>query len=130
MKNNIDLTKELGELLGFVANMATAIRMNSAYSPINLENRAVDVMWLADSLHNFDSISLAVLEGQPEHIHSMTTSLISTYKWYMNPTNVDSYRGNPNDTFERWKHLVSLEKGVEILQIIADKTLISQDMAR
>lgn len=130
MKNNIDLTKELGELLGFIANMATAIRMNSAYSHVNTGNRDVDVMWLADSLHNFDSISSAILEGQQERIHFMTTSIISTYKWYMNPTNVDSYRGNPKNTFERWKHLVSLEKGIEILQTIAAKTLIAQDVTQ
>jgi len=61
-KQSIDFLSEIGRLLIWISDVATAIRMNSAYSNIHLQKArepgkvnqiAHDVMWLSDALHNF-----------------------------------------------------------------------------
>lgn len=62
LEPHIDFTAELAQVLDYVSRVAIAIRMNSRYAnaPLTLET-SENVMWLSDSLHNFDRIGNAIL---------------------------------------------------------------------
>jgi hypothetical protein len=66
----IDLTSELAKLLIHTGNLATAIRHYSAYTMSRFQHpdAPYHIMWLSDSLHNFNSLGATILEGEPQRI--------------------------------------------------------------
>ncbi|MBO9761788.1 hypothetical protein J7405_19995, partial [Xanthomonas phaseoli pv. manihotis] len=66
----INYTDELANLVRFTGNTALAIRQYSPYrADTTLASRTVarDVMWLSDSLHNFEAIGRSVLQANHAH---------------------------------------------------------------
>lgn len=122
----LNLTKELSQLLIYVGNVAIAIRMNSAYNgdSIHNPNTPYDVMWLSDSLHNFDVLGEAIEQGNPEKIDRACGKilfLINNQYTKILPEFVGQLKGNPPETFERYNRYVDLNKAAEILNRIREK---------
>lgn len=59
---NINLTKELSQLLIFTSRVAVAIRLYSNYGDPNDPNGPEDVRVLSDCLHNFNYLSSGIIE--------------------------------------------------------------------
>ena len=113
---------EQAKLLSFVAKMAVAIRMNSPYSAVHQDcsTAPTDVMWLADSLHNFDVLGRAIEAGKSDGITFACNHLIEMYEDYLQDGNPS--RPNPaRASFSRWGHLVDLGEALEIFQAIKAK---------
>lgn len=128
---DLNLTPELAELTIFTANVATAIRMNTAYNgdPRQMPHSAEDSMWFSYCLHNLDSLGKAILQGNRERIVETCEVLISNYNWYLSvePGKAGIINGvncNPSASFERHKKLISLEQGKNILCKIVIKTRV------
>jgi len=119
---DLDLTEELARLINFTAQVAVAIRLNSAYSPPskNNPNTPIDVMWLSDSLHNFNSLGDAVVRRNKNAILRACISLERNYAWFVSP-DVTGCKGIPHETFARYSDLVNLNEAVEIFSRIRVK---------
>lgn len=117
-----DFSHELAALLEHVAHTAIAIRQHSAYarakpSP-DTQQKYYDLLWLADSLHNLDSLGRAIMEEKPDRIIYACDQLTSLYKRY------DTENTNSKDTFERAKKYgISLSHAIEIFQEIKLKAI-------
>lgn len=122
----IDLTNELAKLLNFVSSVAIALRMNSAYSPVSSSNpdKDEDIMWLSDSLHNFDSLARAIETGDSKVIHSAALGLADTFNTYLNPKPNSYPKSDPRDTFKKWEREVSIPYVIRVLKSIAAKTSV------
>lgn len=110
---------ELCRLLSFVATVASAIRMNSAYNSrsANSPHVAHDVMWLSDSLHNLGILADAIRAANPATIDFACDGLISSYERYM----TDSTGKNSKATFDRNLDRLNLNEGLDIFRAIRDK---------
>lgn len=119
----IDLTSELARLLQFTANVATAIRMYSAYNQSGEQHVDApnDLMWLADSLHNFDMLGRAILAGRPANILFACDTLLKTYQGYQEVFPGSTRQARP--TFERNAHRVELKEAMEIFSGVREKIL-------
>lgn len=117
----LDLTPELTRLLNFTASVAIAIRMNSAYNSQSAHspNTPHDVMWLADSLHNFDMLGRAIESGEATNIEFACDQLLRAYESY---TRTDTgLKSEPNATFERNAQRVTLKEAQDIFRDIKTK---------
>lgn len=119
----IDLTSELAKLLKFTADVARAIRMYSAYnqSGARHEDAPNDLMWLADSLHNFDMLGRAITEGSPANVVFACDALLKAYQGYQ-----EVFPGSdrqPKPTFDRNAHRVELKEAMAIFSDIRAKVL-------
>ncbi|HEY5800116.1 MAG TPA: hypothetical protein VIT92_07840 [Burkholderiaceae bacterium] len=114
-----ELQAELAKLLQYVAGVATAIRMNSMYSP---EYRATatssrDVMWLSESLYNFDQLGRAILIGDREVIGAACDHLIQVYARYKTDTSGHDSKA----TFDRYSAYFSLDDALDLIRAIKTK---------
>lgn len=126
----LDFTEELGQLLKFTGETATAIRMYSAYSggspsdylnvPHDREREAVDLMFLADSLHHFSSLGLALQESDPARLVEVCDELLHNFSHY-DTERPEFGKRQPKPTFERWRHLVDLTTVREAVAGIRNK---------
>ena len=120
--NELNLTRELARLLNFTADVATAIRMYSAYNQggHEHENAPLDLMWLSDCLHGFDRLGRAILEKNPTNIVSACDSLLTSYESYqvLNPIYGDR---NAKPSFDRNANMFSLNEGIDIFTDIKAK---------
>lgn len=83
---NDGTSAQLGRLLNFVADMATAIRLNSAYRGVQTgpdEQASLDVMWLSDSLHNFNQLGRALEGGDVALVIGACEALKSYYELFI-----------------------------------------------
>jgi hypothetical protein len=134
MTNSLDFTPELAQLIKFAGRTATAIRMYSAYNPLGYENgffqgrsvdparSPVDLMFLADALHHFESIGIEIERAEPSRIVETCDYLLKIYMQYQVESTHDSHQSKP--TFEFWAHLVNLGAVVEALTRIRNKASI------
>jgi hypothetical protein len=124
MDPSIDFTREFAQLLKFTASVATAIRMYSAYNQgeVQREHAQIDLMFLSDSLHNFDRLGSAVLQGVPANIVTACDSLLETYGTYQFQDSRFGLRQG-KATFDRNAHLVSLPEAVDVFKHIRAKAL-------
>lgn len=110
----IDLTNELARLLKFTADVATAIRMYSAYNQGGTihEDAPTDLMWLSDCLHNFDMLAHAILAGNANNIDAACEMLLKVYERYQ----VESlhYTRQSKPTFDRNAARLSLRDAIAI----------------
>lgn len=119
--NTTNFNPELGKLLVFISNVATAIRMNSAYDSAYQEKNPAysdDVMWLSDSLHTLFLLGNALQEGDLKNIECACEDLIKQYNVYSQ--NDTGYKTEPSPTFAK-QRLFSLEDGIGIFQDIINK---------
>ena len=65
-----DKVEILAELLGFISDIALAIRMSSSYNRASLSNPNTPdaVMALSDMMHNLNMISSAIVKGSNEDL--------------------------------------------------------------
>ncbi|MEM8519525.1 hypothetical protein [Janthinobacterium sp. CAN_S7] len=122
-KLKVDLSTELARLLNFTATVAIAIRMYSAYnsSGARHEDAPNDLMWLSDSLHNFDMLGNAILAGIPENILFACDSLIKALQSYQEVFPGSTRQAKP--TFERNSQRVELKEAIAIFTDIRAKVL-------
>jgi len=118
---------ELGRLLVYIADVATAIRKNSAYNDShsyeNRENLALDVMWLADSLHCLDRLGRALLGAPESEIIEACNSLIGYYQLFTEGPypGTSKLKGDPKASIERYEGLFSPHEAIEIFRAIRSK---------
>jgi hypothetical protein len=132
-----DLTFECGELLKFVSNVAIDIRLYSAYSngiwhdgkgqmfnSLGDPNTPLDLMYLADILHNLWNVGDAIQSGNAEKIIRACAAHIEIFEAYLgkNPAKLcKNMKGNPTDTFQRHKDYVDLEGAIQLFKKIKSK---------
>lgn len=118
----MNFTQVLGRLLRFTADVATAIRLYSAYNQANIDDikqfAPEDILWLSDCLHNFGLLGDAVSGGNVEQINFACDMLTNAYRDY----SIDSqnYRLS-RPSFERNANRFSLQEGIEIFEAIRRK---------
>lgn len=119
----IDLTDELARLLSYTAGVAIAIRLNSAYRSDYKEQNpqhGYDVMWLADSLHNFDMLARAIQESNSAEIARACDMLLSFYAMYTHgPT--EGNKGDPQGSFARHARYANLDEALAVFKAIKAK---------
>lgn len=120
---DLNLTNELAQLITFTADVATAIRMYSAYngSAEYGEDAALDLMWLSDCLHRLDTLAHAILKNRQDGIVSVCDTLIKAYEDYqvINPC----YTRHAKACFERNQGIFSLQQGIDIFKGIRAKVV-------
>lgn len=116
----LNLTPQLGRLLFFISDVATAIRMHTPYNgrydaanPVH----ALDVLYLADSIHNFSMLGRALAGGSVLDIQFSCDLLVRQFARYRQDNQV-SVKGDPKATFERNGDLANLDQGLLILNEI------------
>lgn len=135
----LDLTEELGLLLIYIADVATAIRLHSAYTggnpygalPVELYPTEVppqqqslnDVMWLSDSLHNFDRLGRAIQEQSTTKIVAACDMLIQQYQ-ELYIVGKNGLKSDPKTTFDLHAHLVPLADAIAIFETIKSKAVL------
>jgi hypothetical protein len=113
------LVYALGELFEYIADVAIALRMNSAYnSSAPSEHQLDDVMWLSDSLHNLDGLGMALKEGRM--VEQTINGLISNFNFYLHGDNPHfNYKSSPADTYGRELYSdISPSRAIKILNNI------------
>lgn len=97
-KENLDLTKELSELLICVSNIAVEIRSNSSYVPASIDNPKCfdnDNNCLPDLFHNLTSLSHAILINNRTNITNICDCLMYDFKnIYMHQNAFKKQKGN------------------------------------
>ena len=126
----IDYQQDFGAFLSFVGDVATAIRMNSAYNSeaASEPHTSHDVMWLSDSLHGLHRLGEAISAGDLSAIASACDAQIAIYDGYQ-MVQTARWKSPPHETFERSKRFVSLNQGVAILNSIREKALLAAQSA-
>lgn len=117
MKNDQGFKMAIGEMFTYISDVATAIRMNSAYNQKigNNEFSACDVMWLSDSLHNFNMLGKALIENQD--VKDSVERLISIFRSYMQ----GGSNSDASGTYERWsRYNIHPDQGIKVLEKIRD----------
>ena len=105
----INYTDELASLVLFTGTTALAIRQYSAYrADTTLASRTVarDVMWLSDSMHNFEAIGRNVLQANHAHVAFMAGLLAEQFQEHLqtDPSDPES----PAAAFQRHTQYVDL----------------------
>lgn len=123
----IDVSCELGRLLVYIADVATAIRMNSSYLG-DYESRDqyemwLNVMWLADSLHSLDRLGHALQSDDNKEIVTACDSLLSYYRMFTDGTDSNNLKGDPKTIFDRYGHLCRPGDAMAVFTNIRDKAL-------
>lgn len=126
----IDASPELGRLLVYIADVATAIRMNSAYAG-DYECRdprevGIDVMWLADSLHCFDRLGQALQSGDSKAVATACESLFDYYRTFIDGLEGKGFKGDPKGTFERYARLCNANEARAALDALRLKAVAAQ----
>lgn len=123
----IDVSWELGRLLVHVADVATAIRKNSAYSDFycseNADNLLCDVMWLSDSLHCLDRLGRAIQSGDSKEIVTTCDALLSYYRMFTEGVQGRGTKGDPKASFERYSDLCRPQEAMDVFADIRAKAL-------
>lgn len=90
---NVDLTLELTQLLDFAAGVGVAIRMYSSYAksyPRKVsEQEGIDLMFLADSIHNLPMLTTAIVQKNPSQIIFACDALAGAFNQYL--TDIPKY---------------------------------------
>jgi len=126
----INFSPEMGSLLIWISDVATAIRLNSSYAycdrqrysdekPEKLTQMAHDVMWLSDPLHTLFQLGDALQSGSPHKIIDGCNGLLKQFRFYEKDD--PYYKSNPKDRFERYNKLFKLEEAMQIFTNIKHK---------
>jgi len=115
---DIDVNFELGRLLVYIADVATAIRKNSAYNVEycyeNRENLTLDVMWLSDSLHCLDRLGRAIQVADAEEIIAACDSLIEYYRLFTDGPGNFKCKGDPKGSIGRYSDLFRPQSAISV----------------
>ncbi|MDN7630964.1 hypothetical protein [Burkholderia cenocepacia] len=126
----MDFSAELAKLMIFTGDVATAIRMYSAYSggsPSNYLGRradpqqeSVELMFLADALHHFSRLGDAIQSGSPGHIVAASDGVLRAFSHY-DTERAESGARQPKPTFDTWAHVVHLSDAREAIAGVRNK---------
>ncbi len=125
-----DYSIELAQILEYVAATAIEIRMHSAYArkgqlPERPEAQ-YDLLWLSDSLHNFDMLGRAIGSGSASNVIDACDDLIGMYQRY--GSNDRDY--NSKATFDRVeKKGIRLADAIDVFQAIRAKAIAERDLS-
>lgn len=115
----MDFNKEYGELLIFIGNVATTIRMNSkSYNHSLLEGEKVindRIMYFSDALHNLTDLGNSIISNDPLSIIDSCDNLIQQFTTYKKETSIFD-----NQTNLPYK-LFSLDEAIKIFNDIKEK---------
>lgn len=129
----IDVSWELGRLLICIADVATAIRLNSAYrgdyESLDPHEVGLDVMWLADSLHCLDRLGRAIQSGDSKEIVTVCDALLSYYRMFTDGIDGQGMKGDPKATFERYSRLCRPQEAMAVFADIRGKALSLEGVA-
>jgi hypothetical protein len=119
-----DFATEIAALLQHVADTATAIRMHSAYTRQGTKPEdplaQYDLLWLSDSIHNFDSLGRAIASNEQQQLIDACNELITQYECYGS----DSRGFDSKAAFERARRYgVDLSRVITALCSLRDKTV-------
>lgn len=121
----IDATQELGRLLVYMADVATAIRSNSPYRGdyVSRDPREVglDVMWLSDSLHCLDRLGSAIQAGEAKEIIDACDSLLHYYGIFVDGVHSHRNKGCPKEVMDRYGHLCDPQAAMAVFSQIRAK---------
>ena len=124
---DVSCYEDFGRLLVYIADVATAIRLNSPYRGDYAirDPREVGfaVMWLADSLHCFDRLGRALLSGDVSEIVSACDSLSSYYRMFTDGVRGSGAKGDPKASFKRYGHLCRPTEAMAVFSDIRGKAL-------
>lgn len=127
----IDVSWELGRLLVYVADVATAIRLNSPYGSDykdrDLCEVGFDVLHLSDSLHCLDRLGRAIQSGDSRSIVMTCDALLSHYRTFMEGAQGRGEKGDPKASFERYGHLCRPQEAMAVFTDIRAKALDLED---
>lgn len=117
---------ELGRLLVYIADVATAIRMNSpyngAYQDRDPRDIGLDVMWLSDSLHCLDRLGRAIQSGEPEQIVEACDSLLHYYRMFTDGVPEGArMKGDPKATADRHERYFRVGEAMATVMEIRNK---------
>lgn len=123
----IDMSWELGRLLVYIGDVATAIRMNSPYNGAYLDRDprevGLDVMWLSDSLHSLDRLGHAIQSGEPGAVVEACDALLHYYRMFTDGVPAGTkLKGDPKAAIERYGHLFRPSEAMAIFTDIRAKT--------
>lgn len=119
----LDLSSELADLVGFMSDVAIAIRMNTPYNgEFDLRNptHAEDNLWLADCLHNFGGLAWALKKGDAAKLIDACSSVRRSLERYLEDLEPGCRRG-AKEAFARNERRFSLATGITILDSIRMK---------
>lgn len=123
----IDVSWELGRLLVHIADVATAIRLNSPYRSDykDRDPREVgfDVLHLSDSLHCLDRLGRAIQSGDSKEIVTTCDALLSYYRMFTEGVQGRGTKGDPKASFERYSHLCHPQEAMAVFTDIRAKAL-------
>ncbi|MGR9053824.1 MAG: hypothetical protein ACU84J_14355, partial [Gammaproteobacteria bacterium] len=126
-----NISFEIGRLLIYIADVATAIRLNSPYRgdywTRNRNEVGLDVMWLSDSLHCLDRLGKALRTADHNEIASSCEDLIDYYRLFeddvVGEVNGLNRKGDPKAVMKHYDHLFDPKDAVAIFTDIRDKLL-------
>lgn len=122
-----DFYSDLGQLLVYISEVATAIRLNSAYNgnykQMDQDQVSLDVMWLSDSLHNLDRLGHAIESGSPQEILDACKVEIDYYKKTILYSLHSNWKSDPNGSFQRHDHIIRPQQALDVFTSIHDKAL-------
>lgn len=122
-----DFYSDLCQLLVYISEVATAIRLNSAYNgnykQMDQDQVSLDVMWLSDSLHNLDRLGHAIESGSPQEILDACKVEIDYYKKTILDSQHSNWKGDPKGSFQRHDHIIRPQKALDVFTSIHDKAL-------
>ena len=126
---NLNLTTEFAALLMFTADVAKALRMNSPRGGehyFDNPHSGLDVMWLADCLHNFDRFYNPVHESY-ENLVFACDDLLSDFEFYQSGKTAGKRLGCPKDSFDRNAQFFDLDTGKAAIEAIKAKAQLLLD---
>lgn len=130
----IDVSTELARLLVFVADVATAIRLNSPYRSDYLhrgpQEVGLDVMWLSDSLHCLDQLGRAIQADSPRVIIEACDDLLKYYRTFTEGVKGGGMAGDPKAVFERYSHLGNPRAAMTVFAAIRAKAEAAADVGK
>lgn len=89
-----------------------------------------DLMWITDTIHNFNSLAEAINSGNPEHINKTCDRFISYFKELMDHDQhmQKGSKGNPAETFskDRFRGLIEIDRAINAINSIKSKILITE----
>ena len=117
------LERDLAGVLIFVARVAVAIRMHSAYCGARpLDTAPFDLMWLADSLHNLHLLGQAVQSARPDRVVQACDKLLKQLEGYAAEEKAQ-FKSAPKPSFDRNVEYFSLMELATLLQSIRGRAM-------
>ncbi len=134
----LNFTKELAQLMRFVGDTATAIRMYSAYSggspstylhrDENPQRDLVELMFLADALHHFTTLGRVLEIAEPDEVMCVCDEILRNFADYsIDKPDFGSRQAKP--VFEAWKGLVQLDEARSAIAAIRTKASVKMTSA-